>query len=103
MDTPNAFSTRSAISGDRWARSLRSVESVARVTPSTSAAPVTDRPNGSMISCRMKLPGWAGFFKPHADVYAHGWLLVVILVIEVDDLNLLPVDPKRHAPVLRYE
>jgi hypothetical protein len=32
-------------------------------------------------------------FQPHADVYAHGRLLLIILVIEVDDLDLALVDP----------
>jgi hypothetical protein len=54
--------TRSAISGERLARSLSRVESAARVTPSPCAAAVTVSSSGAMISCLMKPPGWAGFF-----------------------------------------
>ncbi len=37
----------------------------------------------------------------HADACnrAHGLLLVVIFIVQVDDLYLFPVDPKRHPPV----
>ena len=33
----------------------------------------------------------------------HGHLLVVILIVQVDDLDLVVIDPKRHPPVLRHE
>jgi hypothetical protein len=33
----------------------------ARAAP-PAAASLTDKPRASMISVRMKLPGWAGFF-----------------------------------------
>jgi hypothetical protein len=36
------------------------VQRVAGVTPRTSAARATERLSGSMISCLMKPPGWAG-------------------------------------------
>lgn len=48
---------RCAISGDRCAHSLSRVESVTRVTPSTFATAVADRPSGSMISCSLKPSG----------------------------------------------
>lgn len=62
IETPNAFSIRSAISGERFARSFKTADRAARVTPSTRAAPVTDSPSGSMTSLFTKPPGWAGFF-----------------------------------------
>ena len=49
-----------AISGDREDLELRRSESVARRTPRTSAALVTLSPKSSMISVRMKSPGWEG-------------------------------------------
>ena len=62
IDTPNAFSTRNAISGESCECTFTSVESVARVTPSARAAADTYRPSGSIISDFTKPPRCAGFF-----------------------------------------
>jgi hypothetical protein len=43
METPKAYSMRSAISGDKSTCSFNSAESAGRVTPSAFAASVTDR------------------------------------------------------------
>src|SRR5262245_53002357 len=63
MLTPNAFSMRNAISGDKEERSFSSVDNAARVTPSALAAAVTESPSGSTISARTKPPGCGGFFS----------------------------------------
>jgi hypothetical protein len=62
IETPNDFSIRIAMSGERDARSFKKVERAALVMPSTFAASVTDNPSGSMISVFTNPPGWAGFF-----------------------------------------
>jgi hypothetical protein len=62
IETPNAFSRRSAISGERAARSFGTAESGAWGTPNTRAALVADNPSGSMISAFMNAPGWTGDF-----------------------------------------
>jgi hypothetical protein len=58
METPKAFSMRSAISGDKSTCSFNSVESAGRVTPSAFAASVTDSGMAPTISWRMKPPTW---------------------------------------------
>ena len=63
MLTPNAFSMRSPISGESEDRSLRKLESAARVMPRATAAAVTESSIASMISVRTKLPGCGGFFN----------------------------------------
>ena len=57
MLTSNAFSMRSAISGESEALPLSSAESLLLRTPRISAVLVTLRPSSSMISARMKSPG----------------------------------------------
>ena len=59
---PKAFSMRRAISPERLALPFSRLERVGRDTRSATAAAVTLRPAGSMISVRMKSPGWGGFF-----------------------------------------
>jgi hypothetical protein len=71
--TPNAFSMRSAISPERPAFSFSKLDNVGRETPNAAAAAVTDRPVGSIISVRIKSPGWGGFIMGMAV------LLVIIL------------------------
>jgi hypothetical protein len=61
MSTPNAFSMRSAISGDRAAWPFTRSDRVARRTPRISAARATVRPSFSRISSRMSSPGGDGF------------------------------------------
>src|SRR3546814_20183391 len=41
--------------------------------------------------------------QAHTCKRSHGHLLVVIFIVEVDDLDLVAVDPKRHPPVLGDE
>ena len=62
-------SMRSAISPERSALPLSRLESAGRETLSAAAA-VTDRPAGSMISVRIKSPGWGGFFIVVAKGFA---------------------------------
>ena len=57
MLTSNAFSMRSAISGESEAFPLSSGESVLLRTPRISAPLVTLSPSSAVISARMKLPG----------------------------------------------
>jgi hypothetical protein len=59
--TPKAFSMRSAISPERAALPFSKLDNAGRETPNATAAAVTDRPTGAMISVRMKSPGWGGF------------------------------------------
>jgi hypothetical protein len=58
---PNASSIRRPISPDRSASPLSRLESAGRETCKTSAAVVTDRPSGSMISVRINSFGCGGF------------------------------------------
>src|SRR5208337_4791418 len=60
MLTSNAFSMRSAISGERAALPFIRSERVARRTPNTSAASLMLKPNSPRISSRMNSPGWGG-------------------------------------------
>jgi hypothetical protein len=60
IDAENAFSIRSAISGQRAALPFIRSESVARRTPSASAASLTLKPSSSRISSRMNVPGFCG-------------------------------------------
>jgi len=53
---------RSAISPDKPAFPFSKLDKVGRETPSAAAAAVTDKPAGSIISVRIKSPGWGGFF-----------------------------------------
>jgi hypothetical protein len=62
IETPNAFSMRSAISGDNAARSFSRADSAGRVTPNALAASVTDSSGASTISLFTNPPGCAGFF-----------------------------------------
>ena len=73
MLTPNAFSTRSAISGDNALRQFRRSETVARRTPKISAAFVTVSPNSSTISVRMKSPGCEGGHAYLDAAGGHQW------------------------------
>lgn len=57
MLTSNAFSMRSAISGESEALPFSSAESVLLRTPRIAAARETLRPSSSMTSARMKSPG----------------------------------------------
>ena len=57
MLTSNAFSMRSAISGESEALPFSSAESVLLRTPRIATALVTLRPSSSMTSARMKSPG----------------------------------------------
>lgn len=59
--TPKAFSMRRAISPGRLALRLSRLDSAGRDTRRVLATAVTDSPDGSMISVRMKSPGWGGF------------------------------------------
>ncbi len=56
------FSIRSAMSPERSALSLSRLDNAGRDTLSAAAAAVTDKPAGSIISVRIKLPGCGGFF-----------------------------------------
>jgi len=60
--TPKAFSMRRAISPESAALLLSKLERAGREALRAIAAAVTERPAGSMISVRMKSPGWGGFF-----------------------------------------
>src|ERR1700722_2994060 len=62
MLTPNAFSSRSAISEDTAALPWATSDNVARRTPRIAAARVMVRPSAKMISSRMTSPGCGGFF-----------------------------------------
>src|ERR1035437_10309172 len=97
--TPKAFSKRSAISPDRSALPLSRLDRAGRETWSTLAAAVTDRPCGSMISVRMKSPGWGGFNIRMAAVSLS--FLMVILKIHVAYLALGGVYTKGQPPVAR--
>src|SRR5260370_12894139 len=59
---PNAFESRIAIWGLIPDLPWMTLLSVCRVTPSTSAPSVTDRPKGSRHGVRILRPGWGGFF-----------------------------------------
>jgi hypothetical protein len=57
ISTPNAFSMRIAISGERLAFAFRREDKVGRETRRTFAASVTDSLWASMISVFMNRPG----------------------------------------------
>ena len=63
MGMPKALSRRRAMSPERAALLLSRLESAGRETLRAAAAAVTVRPVGSIISVRMKSPGWGGFFR----------------------------------------
>src|ERR1035437_586519 len=77
MSGPNAFSMRRAISGVSADLAWRRSESVARRTFRISAAFETERPRASMISVRIRSPGWGGFFMGMA-----------VLLVVVDRVNV---------------
>src|SRR5205809_6579180 len=63
MLTPNAFSIRSAISGESAALPFNRSDSVARRTLRISAVRATVRPSSLRISSRMKAPGCGGLIR----------------------------------------
>src|ERR1019366_2448212 len=87
---------RSAMSPERSALPLSRLESAGRETRSAAAAAVTDRPAGTIISVRMKCPGWGGFFMGMAVAPS---ILVVVFQTYVADFVLCGVDAKRQTAV----
>lgn len=69
------------MSPDKSALPFSKLDKVGRATFNTFAAAVTDKPAGSMISVRIKSPGWGGFFigidfgscAPFKEVAAFLW------------------------------
>src|ERR1035437_761974 len=94
--TPKAFSMRSAMSPERSALPLRRLDSAGRETRSATAAAVTDRPAGWMISVRMKSPGWDGFFIGMAGT---PFILVVVFQVYVVDFAPSDVDAERQTAI----
>src|SRR5579875_1019737 len=94
--TPKAFSMRSAMSPERPALPLSRLESAGRETWSAAAAAVTDKPAGSIISVRIKSPGWGGFFIGMAVAPS---VLVIVFQIQVADFEFCGVDAERQALV----
>src|SRR5258708_21553609 len=62
------------------------------------AAAVTDSPAGSIISVRIKSPGWGGFFMGIALAPLN---LVVVFQIQVADFQFFDVDAERQSAVTR--
>src|SRR5258706_7849330 len=96
--TPKAFSIRSAISPERLALPFNRLDRVGRETCRTRAAAVTERPRGSMISVRMKSPGWGGL----SVRIGRDPPLMIVLKIQVADLSFFNIDPKSETPVAGY-
>src|SRR5208283_4808734 len=98
--TPKAFSRRNAMLPDRPALPFSKLERAGRETRSAAAAAVTERPAGSMISVRMKSPGWGGFFKGMVAYSACPVKsLVIVFQIHVADFALRSVDAECQTPV----
>src|ERR1700688_4786396 len=92
--TTKAFSMRSAMSPERSALPLSRLDSAGRETRSAAAAAVTERPAGSIISVRMKSPGWGGFFKGIVSSS-----LMIIFQVDIADFPLYNVDAKCQTAV----
>src|ERR1700691_2812777 len=97
--TPKAFSMRSAISPERSALPLSRLDNAGRETRSAAAAAVTVRPAGSIISVRMKSPGWGGFF---IGMFFAPTSLVIVFQIHITDLVLYSIDTKCQTPVASH-
>src|SRR6202011_3752746 len=87
--TPKAFSMRSAMSPERSALPLSRLDRAGRETCSAAAAAVTERRAGTIISVRIKSPGWGGFF---IGIVLTPFILVVIFQIHVADFTFCDVD-----------
>src|ERR1035441_10672705 len=94
--TPKAFSIRRAISPERSALPLRRLDRAGRDTCSATAAAVTVKPAGMIISVRMKSPGWGGFF---IGIAFSPFLLVVVFQIHVTEFVLCGIDAKRQTAI----
>src|SRR5437667_9909261 len=93
---PKAFSMRNAISPDRSAFPLSRLDRVGREMPSASAAAVTERPSGSIISVRMNSPGCGGF-----SIRVGVSFSVVVFIIHIDNFVVV-VYAECHPPVLGH-
>jgi hypothetical protein len=86
IDTPKAFSMRSAISGERLARSLRSADSVARVTPSACPGSRHRQLQGLDDLVLHEPAGVCGALHADAGGRAHGCLLDQAAQTFMDDV-----------------
>src|ERR1039458_1216542 len=88
---PNAFDSRTAISADMPAFSLTRLLTVWRATPSTLAASVTVKPNGSRKSWRTMRPGCGWFFM--------GIFVPLMVIDQIDIVRVSVREAEGDSPI----